>query len=303
MRRLLLLLATLLVVPKSSAEQTLLIGYLPYRSVADLDMARYPGLTDLILFSAEPRADGSLDLSRLAAVPWDRLRAFQSAGGRVHICLGGWGHSEHFAAVTADDTLRARLVSEVVRLCAKHDLAGVDLDWEHPKGKSQLAAYGQLVAALHAALAERKGLVSVTLASANQLPSNAVRYADRIQLMAYDMPGPHATLEAASTRIDGLLAAGVPAHKVILGVPFYGRGVSDRSRTLPYREIRLRHRLEPGQDEVDDLTFNGPVTVKRKAGLVLERALGGAMVWELTQDASGPDSLLAALRLGLDAPR
>ena len=135
------------------------------------------------------------------------------------------------------------------------------------------------------------------------MPPSAVKDADRIQLMAYDMPGPHSTFEASTKRLDDLIAAGVPKHKLVLGVPFYGRGVTDRNRTLPYREIILRYKLKPDQDEADGLAFNGPVTMRRKADLVLQRAIGGIMVWELTQDAPAKDSLLEVLRLTFDSPR
>ncbi|HAZ66490.1 MAG TPA: hypothetical protein DCY41_07020 [Opitutae bacterium] len=299
------LLSTLLILSAlaQAGTEPCLIGYLPARGVTEFDAKRFPGLTDLILFSAEPKPDGSLDLSRLSAIPWEKLRPFQSAGGRIHICLGGWGRSENFAAVTADEKMRAKFVSEVIRFCTEHNLAGVDLDWEHPKGKEQLAAYGKLIADLHKGMLSQKGIVSITLASVNQLPRSAVNDADRIQLMAYDMPGPHSTFEASTKRLDDLIAAGVPKHKLVLGVPFYGRGVTDRNRTLPYREILLRYKLKPDQDEVDGLAFNGPATVKRKADLALQRALGGIMVWELTQDAPAEDSLFRELRLTLDSQR
>lgn len=296
---LLLALATSL----AAADSPRLVGYLPYWAVPKLEVGRYPGLTDLILFSGEPRADGSLDATRLDRTPWEKVASVRASGVRVHLCLGGWGRSRHFAAVTADPKRRARLVAETARLCAERGLDGVDLDWEHPKGSAQLAAYGQLVDELKAALAARKGEVTVTLAGAAQLPPGGGRRADRVQLMAYDLPGRHATMEAAVARAEALLAAGVPADRLVLGVPFYGRGVTERDRTLSYREILARHRPKPSQDDADGLHFNGPATMARKATWVRQRGLAGVMAWELTQDAEGEPSLLRALRTELDRVR
>lgn len=287
----------------ASAESPRLVGYLPYWATPSLETGRWPGLTDLVLFSGEPRADGSLDATRLDKTPWDKVAALRAAGVRVHLCLGGWGRSRHFAAVTADARLRARFVAETARLCAERGLDGVDLDWEHPRGAAQLAAYGLLVDELKAALAPRKGEVTLTVAGAAQLPPNAGRRADRVQLMAYDLPGRHAATEAAKAKAEAILAAGVPAGRLVLGVPFYGRGVTDRNRTLPYREILARHRPKPDQDDVDGLHFNGPATMARKAAWVRQRGLGGVMAWELTQDAAGEASLLRVLRTELDRPR
>lgn len=303
MPRLLALLLLALAASVAAEDKPRLVGYLPYGKAAVLDAGRFPGLTDLMLFSGEPRADGSLDASRLDRTPWDKVAAVRASGTRVHLCLGGWGRSRHFAAATADAARRARFVAEVAGFCAQRGLDGVDLDWEHPRGAAELAAYGLLIDELRAALAARKGEVTLTLASAGQLPPGGGRRADRVQLMAYDMPGRHATSEAAQARAEALIAAGVPANRLILGVPFYGRGVTERDRTLPYREIVARHAPRPEQDDADGLHFNGPATMARKAAWVRERGLGGVMAWELTQDASGEASLLRVLRRELDRTR
>ena len=286
-----------------AADKPRLVAYLPGWSSQGLPDGGYPGVTDLVLFSGEPRADGSLDLSALAATPWEKVAAIRAAGTHVHLCLGGWGRSAHFAAVTADPRLRARLVADAARFCAERSLDGIDLDWEHPRARAQLEGYGALVDELKAALASRGGEVTITLADITQLPPDGGRRADRIQLMAYDLPGPHSTMEGAVARAEALLAAGVPAERLVLGVPLYGRGVTDRNRTLPYREILNQFRPRPEQDEVDGLFFNGPVTMVRKADWVRKRGLAGMMAWEATQDAQGDASLLRLLRSELDRAR
>jgi GH18 family chitinase len=303
MTRILTCLLLALAASLAAADKPRLVGYLPVRATTQLEAGMYPGLTDLILFSAEPRADGSLDATRLDKTPWDKVAAVRASGVRVHICLGGWGRSQHFAVVTGNLGLRRRFVEETATFCSKHGLDGVDLDWEHPRGAAELAAYGLLIDELKAAMAARKGEVTLTLASAGQLPPGGGRRADRVQLMAYDMPGRHAASEAAQARAEALIAAGVPADRLILGVPFYGRGVTDRNRTLPYREILVRHAPRPEQDDADGLHFNGPVTMARKAAWVRERGLGGMMAWELTQDAPGEASLLRLLKAELDRAR
>lgn len=296
---LLLALATSL----GAADKPRLVGYLPYWATTRLGPGMYPGLTDLILFSGEPRADGSLDVTRLEKTAWDKVAAVRAEGVRVHLCLGGWGRSMHFATVTADPGRRARFVAEIARFCSDRGLDGVDLDWEHPKGAAQLETYGKLVDELKAALAARRGEVTLTLAGAAQLPPNGGRRADRVQLMAYDLPGRHASMEASIARAEALLAAGVPAERLALGVPFYGRGVTDRNRTLPYREILARYRPGANQDDADGLHFNGSGTMVRKAAWVRQRGLAGVMAWELTQDAPGEASLLRLLRAELDRAR
>ena len=49
---------------------------------------------------------------------------------------------------------------------------------------------------------------------------------------------------------------------------------------------------EKAQDEAGGFFFNGPNTLAKKVKLAKERGLGGAMIWEIGQDAKGEDSLL-----------
>jgi hypothetical protein len=56
-------------------------------------------------------------------------------------------------------------------------------------------------------------------------------------------------------------------------------------------------------DEIDDVYFNGPATIRRKTAFALESGLGGVMAWELGQDAPGDRSLLRVIRSLVDKPR
>ena len=47
-------------------------------------------------------------------------------------------------------------------------------------------------------------------------------------------------------------------------------------------------------DSLGAVGYNGLATIRRKTALALDQA-GGVMIWELTQDAAGANSLLAAV--------
>jgi len=127
--------------------------------------------------------------------------------------------------------------------------------------------------------------------------------------------------------VQAYITGGVPPGKLLLGVPFYGRGWSGVSAVgdglcKPARGVP-RGTYEKGVDDYDVLaakghdsfydestathwTFNGsefwsfdnPESIGRKAGYVGDRALRGVMFWELSGDT--PDAeLLNALRTSL----
>ena len=90
---------------------------------------------------------------------------------------------------------------------------------------------------------------------------------------------------------------GVPAEMQLLGLPFYGRQITNRNNALAYAEIKGRFRPKRGQDEAGGYYFNGPATIAKKVKLAKERGLSGVMIWEIGQDAKGKDSLLKEVAL------
>lgn len=278
------------------------VGYLPDYRLADFDLAAAQGVTDLIVFSGEPTAQGDLDLSRLEVAPWAKLRAWKTRQRtRLLLSLGGWDRSRHFAAMAASETARRKFVERVTAMCLAERLDGVDLDWEHPQGEAEQRDYGKLLAELHTAF-EPKGLVlSVTVAAWQGISKEAIQAVDWVQIMAYDHEGRHATFEGAQADSKSLLEAGVPPEKLVLGLPFYGRGIERREETLTYREILAKWRPKPSVDEVSSVYFNGPETIRRKTNYARKENFGGVLLWELGQDAAGEESLLAVIRDSVDA--
>ena len=275
-------------------------GYLPdYRMdlVARIDgSGSFAGLTDLVLFSAEPSPSGSLDVARLARTPWAELRQWKQRHSlRLILAVGGWQRSAHFAGLARSADMRRVFVESAVTFCEREQLDGLDFDWEHPRDAEEEAGYGQLLREVHAACRPRELVVSVTIAPWQHLPQDTWVAVDWVQVMAYDHEGRHATLPAARQDISTLIQAGVPVQKLVLGLPFYGRGIQRPDQTLSYQQIVEQHTVARESDEIGDLYYNGPETLCRKVQFAREAGLAGVMIWELGQDAPGDKSLLAEI--------
>lgn len=270
-----------------------IVGYLPDYRVAGFDAKASAALTDLIVFSSEPTAEGGLDLSRLNGVSWAELQAFKKQEQvRLHLAVGGWGRSRLFGKVSTTPALRVAFAQAVEKACVDLQLDGIDLDWEHPVNAAEEEGYGLLMAELRRVLAPGGRTLSVTVAGWQKLTPLVIQTADFVQLMAYDQPGAHSTFDGALADVGKLRLMGVPRAKLVLGVPFYGRHRTDRNRTPTYREIVERWKPAAGVDEVEGICFNGPETMRRKAAYARDEGMAGVMIWEVGQDAVGEASLL-----------
>ena len=276
------------------------------------------------------------------------LRVLYSFGGSAW--SGGFTKAAAAPAVFADS---CRQLVEDPRWADVFD--GIDIDWEVPNAcaatcdASGPAAFGALMAAVRA----RFGTDSVVTAAipgdgrvGGLLDSSdygaAAVSVDWYMVMTYDLYGtwaakgptaPHAPLSAytglPNARLTGQAAMqklrdkGVPAAKLLLGVPFYGRGWAGVSQSAPggaatgpapgtysagvddYRALKTRCPVT-GTAGGSAYAFCGgqwwgfdtPATVIGKAAWVRQNGLGGMFFWDLTGDTATGE-LVTAMRAGL----
>lgn len=280
-----------------------LVAYLPDYRVGEYEPGRTRGIDQLIYFSIEVEPDGSLNTVRLIDAGLELIADIEAVTGcETLICVGGWDRSDGFAAMSADSDSRGRFADEIVSFCDEHDFAGVDLDWEHPETPEERHQFTVLLQELSERFDEEGLLLTVACAPWQPLNSQAAGAVDRIHLMSYDDEGRHSTLEQATANLDKWINAGIPAEKIVLGVPFYGRRFSANDRSsATYAEIVSRFQPADDVDEADGYYFNGPSTMRAKCDLALSRGLAGIMVWELAQDSPDVEtSLLRVIRQSLD---
>ena len=190
---------------------------------------------------------------------------------------------------------RKKCVKSLVRFALDHRLDGIDLDWEHPKNRDEEEAYGLLLQELHTAFEPYGLMLSATIAPWQRLSAKALSVIDHVQIMAYDYDGKHSTYEQVEGDLRKLINAGMPAKKIILGLPFYGRDIESR-KAMSYADVVAKHAPDRDVNQVGQVYFNGPRMMEQKVELAIRSKLGGVMVWELGQDAAGEHALLSIIR-------
>ncbi|WP_082926972.1 glycosyl hydrolase family 18 protein [Paenibacillus tuaregi] len=288
------------------------------------------------------------------------------------LSVGGWTWSNRFSDVAADPVTRTNFANSAVNIIRTYGFDGIDIDWEYPvsdglpdnsrrpEDKHNFTLLLQETRAkLSAAGAQDGKAYLLTIASrANESYtqtteiSTIAQILDWINIMTYDFHGdweqstnhdaplysdpsdPDPNKLSADYAINAYVNAGVPASKVVLGVPFYGRGWKNcapgpngdgqyqactpdfngsyiPSGTWDTFETGASGMFDYGDLAANYVGKNGFVrywnaaakvpylynpaskifisyedsqSLTAKTSYIKTRALGGAMVWELSED-------------------
>jgi chitinase len=181
----------------------------------------------------------------------------------ILVSVGGWLWSGGFSDMALTKESRARFIDSAADFIAQYQLDGLDIDWEYPGMEGSTKAFRpedkQNFTALLTELRERfnrdakkNGRRLYLTIAAGASPEflthtemdKVARLLDTVNLMSYDyyepgsgpITGHHAALftnpndpqkESADASVHAFEQAGVPADKLVLGVPFYGHAWSD----------------------------------------------------------------------------
>ena len=284
-------------VATGSSRPFRIVGYLPDYRVEMTDPAIGKDLTDLVFFSVVPDPRGDFESKFLESPKTKTLlkKLRDEYKTQIHLCVGGWERSQGFAAIAATPASRKKFASGLSHYCRHHHFAGADLDWEHPQNAVESKNYGLLLSEIAHEFKPHGLRLTAAMAAWQTLTPEGIKAVDAIHLMSYDADGKHSTFEQSKIDVQKFLDAKVPAEKIRLGLPFYGRGIVQRDLAKPWSEIAPLVKSSE-TDELDGLYFNGPATIRAKTGYAKQQKLGGVMIWEIGQDASGDASLLKVIR-------
>jgi chitinase len=281
----------------------------------------------------------------------------------VLVSIGGWTWSGNFSDMALTKESRKAFIESAVQFVQRYHLDGLDIDWEFPGmigdnnrfRPEDKQNYTSLLKELRKRFDREQEnlhkhlLTSVATGASTQFLAHTEmrkvqKYVDTVNLMAYDYyepdsdktTGNHAPLFtdpidpkqiSADASVREYEKAGVPAEKIVLGVPFYGHiwgevtdqnhGLFQPGKPVPnafsnYANI-AGEMLKNGFVRYWDSTASAPYlynsarrtfvsyedveSLKLKCQYVRERKLGGVMFWEYSGDLNG--TLLDAINTGL----
>lgn len=293
-------------------------GYLPeYRFYINVNLTAAL-LSDLILFSVQPNADGTISDCCLSNDHYSiahQAAAFKrgSFSKDLHLWLSIGGAGRSLGFLTAMKNSPKKLAHEIAKKAKGHRMYGVDLDCEQIASQEDYQVYVNWIQKYGSPVLRKSGIrVSVALHAGMILPSSVYDLVDRIHLMAYDLLRPetpftsHADKSKVEPAVQQFLKSGCPSHKLILGIPAYARHKSQPHLVRTFAETVDAVSPKDGplnHDKLMTLEWDGYVlgdslrTVSEKVAYARELRLGGVFMWELGQDKQIRDSAPSGLLL------
>ena len=268
---------------------------------------------------------------------------------KILISIGGWSWSKNFSDAMLTDSSRKAFATSAVDIVRTYNLDGIDIDWEYPNMRGDSNTYRpedkHNYTLMFAALRQefrtvknetaKKYLLTTAVGGfpsfiKNTEMAQVQQYLDYVNLMTYDYgygtSGHNASLyhskryeeeNSADNAVRIFLSAGVPAAKMVLGLPFYGRGwliESTANRGLNqkvisgtssggytfikdslvnkngYKRYWDRKAKAPYLLQKKDkkfISYEDERSVRKKCRYVKEKRLAGVMFWEYFSDSKG----------------
>ncbi|HXB97373.1 MAG TPA: malectin domain-containing carbohydrate-binding protein [bacterium] len=289
-----------------------LVGYLPdydgsYSTFATtLDFTK---MTHLVLcFALPPACPGgctagsnmAFSLGQSDAEIAALVNAAHAAGVKVMVSIGGGDNAtDDLISAFYNAGLSPQLVASLDSYVTAHNLDGVDVDIEDPAnmGAPYATFVADLIAKEHAGGRQVSAAVANWLQTQNVMTNATLQSFDFINIMTY------ADLSSCQSDLAYFASLGEPHNKMVLGVPFYGQadnGASETFGTIVGAYPNAGQSNASGGGSLDGgVTFNYVGFSEMAQETLLGVQYGGVMIWELSQDAPPPNSLLNVIQNNL----
>lgn len=290
------------------------VGYYPSWEPSKVGTIQYNNLTHINYAFAIPTSDGSLLPLENPDAARQIIQTAHDNGVKVLLAVGGWEYNgtpleNTFMAATNTPQKIEKLGNAIIAMAKEYGFDGVDMDWEHPRNDgASKQQYESLMLYLSTELKKQNMLLTSAVLS-GVTPEGVVYWdsaahtdavinaVDWFNVMAYDGGDGDRHSSYNFAVLCGKYwkeTRGMPAQKVVLGVPFYGRP-SWASYAAILQANPNAYNTDISMINGMEAHYNGIPTIQKKTQYALEQ-LGGIMIWELTQDTTDSSkSLLQAI--------
>ena len=280
---------------------------------ATFDASNLKNVTDVILFSSHFDNAGNVTIRPDAITAVQNLRELTKDNPiRIHVNLLGpfstlsnGTNDEHMDSMAIE--YKKAIDSGVLEQNIKNALEqygfdGVFFDYEFPVRREHKDNWGAFLVSLTEVLGDEYLMGCAISSGSADLPIEAIRAIDRVELMCYDMweeedPDTLGMPSPLSVTIDGgktLRRLGYESSQIDVGMPFYARPTNHGAYWYAYKDYY--HLIDENGYYYDEsigltMSFNNQETIYKKTEWAIEKGLGGVMAWNYQNDVSGDNEL------------
>ena len=270
--------------------------------------------TDIICIGATPNVDGTLVFDSFdlfngegAATYEDLIASIKNElTGKTTLRLGISG-GDYWKQMVTNQTAINNFAQNVKSSLTTLQLDGVDLDFEWAENDTEYSNYSLAIVALSDALSEDQ-IFSITLdPDSYKISDDAIQAVTYISLQCYGPSPTRFSYDNYVSSINDLISYGIPADKLVPGIPFYGVTADDSKQTISYSDLVKSNLItSPTINEVSynnvSYVFNGVNMVMQKTSYAYSEGYYGVMSWSLGTDTdySSKWSLLKAINTSLN---
>lgn len=307
--------ASVSAVPKKNFK---VVAYYPSWSSNGLSKLRFDVITHVNYAFAIPTTSGGLRPLENPEIAKQVISKAHKNKAKALLAVGGWSYHEiplesTFKSATSTKAKRDKLIKNILSMVNKYGFDGVDMDWEHPRmDDNSKKQYELFMTALAKKLHNQNKLLTsavvggvtadgVTLYDAAAHSDTVLKAVDWINVMAYDGGDGerHSSYNYAMNCAKyWKTTRSLPATKVVLGLPFYGRPSFSSYETILSID-KNAYKKNTATLNGTKVYYNGMALIKKKTEYA-KKNLGGVMIWEITQDTTTKKhSLLTAIQKGI----
>jgi chitinase len=327
-------------VPSFTAAKSppkIVMGYYPAweREAFDHTQVEYRYLTHLAHAFTKPDAEGNLIVHEKYIYP-ELIRAAHENNVKVIMSIGGWGNCEGFPPMAAESEHRQKFIGQILEFCGEHGYDGVDIDWEFVSNPKEQQDFVLFIKELSSVLKAQDPPLFLSMAApSGHLWGRWINYEqliedfDCISIMTYNYHGEWSIHSGHNAPLftcqndpcgsfhDSYLYARsreIPLHKLLLGIPFYGRSFDASGLYLPFKTSssysykKVVDFLDSGwtyfwdecssvpylmnPENTEFISFDDARSISLKCEYIKLKGVAGLIIWDLSLDRVKDSSVL-----------